>query len=58
VRADDDGVIVLTAVVSLLEREMPVGERPDLAAQVRQSGANADAGLGVDLGDITHYADD
>jgi hypothetical protein len=58
VRADDDGVIVLTPVVSIPEREMLVWERPDLAAQVRQSVADAEAGLGVDLGDFTQYADD
>jgi hypothetical protein len=58
VRADDDGVIVLTPVVSIPEREMLVWERPDLAALVRQSVADAEAGLGVDLGDFTQYADD
>ena len=57
VRADDDGVIVLTPVVSIPEREMLAWENPRLAEQVRTAVADAEAGRGVDLGDFTQYSD-
>jgi hypothetical protein len=57
VRADDDGVIVLTPVVSIPEREMLAWENPKLAEQVREAIAEAEAGRTVNLGDFTQYAD-
>jgi hypothetical protein len=57
VRADDDGVIMLTPVVSIPEREMLAWENPRLAEQVRAAVADAEAGRSVDLGDFTQYAD-
>lgn len=57
VRADDDGVIVLTPVVSIPEREMLAWENPQLAEQVRAAVADAEAGRTVDLGDFTEYVD-
>jgi len=57
VRSDDDGVIVLTPVVSIPEREMLAWENPQLAEQVRAAVADAEAGRGIDLGDFTHYVD-
>lgn len=57
VRSDDDGVIVLTPVVSIPEREMLAWENPHLAEQVRGAVADAEAGRTVDLGDFTRYAD-
>jgi hypothetical protein len=57
VRADDDGVIVLTPVVSIPEREMLAWENPRLAEQVRGAVAEAEAGRTADLGDFTQYAD-
>src|SRR5215475_10576764 len=56
VRADDDGVIVLTPVVSIPEREMLAWENPQLAEQVRAAVADAEAGRAVDLGDFSQYA--
>lgn len=56
IRSDEDGVIVLTPVVSIPEREMLAWENPDLAEQVRAAVADAEAGRGVDLGDFTRYA--
>lgn len=55
VRADDDGVIMLTPVVSIPEREMLVWENPQLAEQVRGAVADAEAGRTADLGDFTQY---
>ena len=57
VRSDDDGVILLTPVVSIPEREMLAWENPQLAEQVRTAIADAEAGRSVDLGDFTRYAD-
>jgi hypothetical protein len=57
VRADDDGVIMLTPVVSIPEREMLAWENPQLAEQIRGAVADAEAGRTVDLGDFTQYAD-
>jgi len=58
VRSDDDGVIVLTPVVSIPEREMVVWENPHLAEQIRTAIADAEAGRTADLGDFTQYLDD
>jgi hypothetical protein len=57
VRSDDDGVIVLTPVVSIPEREMLAWENPQLAEQVRTAVTDTEAGRSVDLGDFTQYAD-
>jgi hypothetical protein len=57
VRSDDDGVIVLTPVVSIPEREMLAWENPELAERVRNAVADVEAGRSVDLGDFTQYAD-
>jgi hypothetical protein len=57
VRSDDDGVIVLTPVVSIPEREMLVWENPQLAEQVRNALADVESGRSVDLGDFAQYAD-
>jgi hypothetical protein len=58
VRADDDGVVILTPVVSIPEREMLVWEDPQLAEQIRTAVKDTEAGRSVDLGDFTQYADD
>ena len=57
VRSDDDGVIVLTPVVSIPEREMLVWEDPQLAERVRTAVGDVESGRGVDLGDFSQYAD-
>jgi len=57
VRSDDDGVIVLTPVVSIPEREMLVWENPQLAEQVRNALVDVESGRSVDLGDFAQYAD-
>jgi hypothetical protein len=57
VRSDNDGVIVLTPMVSIPEREMLAWENPQLAEEVRVAVADVEAGRGVDLGDFTQYAD-
>jgi hypothetical protein len=57
VRSDHDGVIVLTPVVSIPEREMLVWENPQLAEQVRNALVDVESGRSVDLGDFTQYAD-
>jgi hypothetical protein len=56
VRADDEGVIMLTPVVSIPERETLAWENPQIAEQVRGAVADAEAGRTVDLGDFTQYA--
>jgi hypothetical protein len=58
VRTDTDGVIVLTPVVSIPEREMVAWENPQLAEDVRVAVADAHAGNTVDLGDFSRYVDD
>lgn len=58
VRSDSDGVIVLVPVVSIPEREMLVWENPQLAEQVRQGVADAEAGRTVYLGSFAQYLDD
>ncbi|MBV9313717.1 MAG: hypothetical protein JO100_08155 [Pseudonocardia sp.] len=53
-----DGVLLLTPVVSIPEREMIVWENPGLAARIRTGIAETQAGHTVDLGDFTDYATD
>ena len=53
-----DGVLLLTPVVSIPERELIVWENPALAERIRTGIAEAQAGRTVDLGDFTGYAND
>lgn len=58
VEANLDGVLLLTPVVSIPERELPVWQDPDLAADIRRGVADAEAGRTVYLGDFSRYLDD
>jgi hypothetical protein len=51
-----DGVLLLTPVVSIPERELIAWENPALAERIRTGIAEAQAGRTVDLGDFTGYA--
>lgn len=53
-----DGVLLLTPVVSIPERELIVWENPALAARIRTGITDAQAGRTVDLGDFTSHATD
>lgn len=53
-----DGVLLLTPVVSIPERELIVWENPGLAERIRAGIAEAQAGRTVDLGDFTGYTTD
>ena len=53
-----DGVLLLTPVVSIPERELIVWENPVLAERIRTGVAEAQAGRTADLGDFTGYATD
>ena len=53
-----DGVLLLTPVVSIPERELIAWESPALAERIRTGIAEAQAGRTVDLGDFTGYATD
>jgi hypothetical protein len=53
-----DGVLILTPVVSIPEREMIVWRNPELAAAVRQGIAEAEAGQTTDRGSFAQYAED
>jgi hypothetical protein len=50
-----DGVLLLTPVVSIPERELIAWENPALAERIRTGIAEAQAGRTVDLGDFTGY---
>lgn len=58
VAADPDGVLLLTPVVSIPERELAVWQDPELAERIRQGVSIAEDGQTVDLGSFGHYADD
>jgi hypothetical protein len=58
VAANPDGVLLLTPVVSIPERELPVWQDPELAAEIREAIAEAEAGRTVDMGDFSKYLDD
>jgi hypothetical protein len=53
-----DGVLLLTPVVSIPERELIVWERPALAERIRTGIAETQTGRTVDVGDFTGYATD
>ncbi|MGA9311913.1 MAG: hypothetical protein WBV74_16305 [Pseudonocardiaceae bacterium] len=53
-----DGVLLLTPVVSIPERELIVWAKPALAERIRIGITEAQAGRTVDLGDFTGYATD
>ena len=50
-----DGVLLLTPVVSIQERELIVWENPALAERILTGITEAQAGRTVDLGDFTGY---
>ncbi|HEX3732175.1 MAG TPA: hypothetical protein VHU91_04535 [Mycobacteriales bacterium] len=58
VATNDDGVLLLTPVVSIPERELGVWEDGQLAARVRKGVSEAQRGTTVDLGDFTVYVED
>ena len=53
-----DGVLLLTPVVSIPERELIVWAKPALAERICIGITEAQAGRTVDLGDFTGYATD
>lgn len=53
-----DGVLLLTPVVSIPERELIVWENPALAERIRIGITETQAGRTVDLGDFTGDATD
>lgn len=55
IESNVDGVLVLTPVVSIPEREMVVWRNPDLAEQIRRGIKEAHAGETVDLGDFSSF---
>jgi hypothetical protein len=58
VYANMDGVVVLEPVVSIPEREMLVWEKPELAQQIREGIAEAEAGRTTDLGSFAQFLTD
>lgn len=56
IESNVDGVLVLTPVVSIPEREMVVWRNPDLAEQIRRGIKAAHAGETIDLGDFSGFA--
>ena len=50
-----DGVLLLTPVVSIPERELIVWENPALAERIRTGITEAQSGRTVDLGDFIGY---
>jgi len=53
-----DGVLLLTPVVSIPEREMAVWNDPALAQRIRTGIEHAHAGKTHDLGDFSQFATD
>jgi hypothetical protein len=51
-----DGVLLLTPVVSIPEREMIVWRNHDLAAEIREGILEAERGKTVDVGSFAQYA--
>jgi hypothetical protein len=45
-------------IMSIPEREMPVWQDPELAADIREAIADAEAGRTADLGDFRTYLDE
>jgi hypothetical protein len=58
VESNVDGVLILTPVVSIPEREMVVWRNPDLAAEIREGIKEAKSGSTVDLGSFAEYLED
>lgn len=58
IAANQDGVLLLTPVVSIPERELPVWREPELAERIRRGVAAAEAGRTVDLGRFRQHAAD
>ncbi|WP_049653487.1 hypothetical protein [Kitasatospora sp. MY 5-36] len=57
VESNPDGVLLLTPVVSIPEREMQVWTNPLLAERIRAGIEQAQRGETVDLGDFSKYLD-
>ncbi|MFJ9460907.1 hypothetical protein ACIRST_38290 [Kitasatospora sp. NPDC101447] len=57
VESNPDGVLLLTPVVSIPEREMQVWTDPLLAERIRVGIEQAQRGETVDLGDFSEYLD-
>lgn len=55
VESNVDGVLVLTPVVSIPEREMAVWRDPELAASIRRAYEQAEQGKTIDRGDFSQY---
>lgn len=55
VESNVDGVLVLTPVVSIPEREMSVWRNPVLAERIRRAYDQAEQGKTVDRGDFSQY---
>jgi hypothetical protein len=55
VEADTDGVLLLTPVVSIPERELQVWTEPELAQRIRTGMEEAADGRTQDLGDFSGY---
>lgn len=55
IESNVDGVLVLTPVVSIPEREMEVWRDPVLAERIRRGIAQAEAGQTIDRGDFSQY---
>lgn len=54
----NNGVLLLTPVVSIPEREMVVWRHPELASSIREGIAEAEAGQTIDRGSFGQFADD
>ncbi len=57
VAVNADGVLLLTPVVSIPERELLVWQDPSLADRIRQAVTAAEAGQTMDLGSFREHAD-
>lgn len=58
IAAGPGGMLLLTPVVSIPERELAVWQDPHLAERVRHGVAEAEEGNTVDLGSFAHFADE
>lgn len=58
IQSNVDGVLVLTPVVSIPEREMVVWRNPDLAAEIREGIKEAQAGKTTSLGSFSQFLED
>lgn len=55
IQSNVDGVLILTPVVSIPEREMAVWQDPVLAERIRHGIDQAEAGNTIDRGDFSQY---